>query len=33
VETARWEASRTGTWEERVRMLTGALQSRLQTQG
>lgn len=25
LETARWEASRSGTWEERVRMLTGAL--------
>ena len=24
-ETARWEASRLGTWEERVRTLTGAL--------
>ena len=26
LETARWEASRTGTWEERVRMLIGSLQ-------
>lgn len=25
LETARWEASRSGTWEERVRMLTGTL--------
>ena len=25
LETARWEASRTGTWEERARMLVGAL--------
>lgn len=27
LETARWEASRRGTWEERVRMLTEALRS------
>ncbi len=27
-ETARWEASRHGTWEERVRTLTGALAER-----
>ncbi len=25
LETARWEASRSGTWEERVRMVTGTL--------
>ena len=25
LETARWEASRTGSWEERVRMLVGTL--------
>ena len=24
-EAARWEASRDGTWEERVRTLTGTL--------
>lgn len=29
LERARWEASRTGTWEERVRMLTAALEQRL----
>ena len=28
-ETARWEASRQGTWEERVRMLTTALRDRM----
>lgn len=28
-ETARWEASRHGTWEERVRMLVAALETRL----
>ena len=27
-ETARWEASRHGTWQERARMLTGALATR-----
>ena len=27
-ETARWESSRTGTWEERVRMLVTALEAR-----